>query len=131
MKNTTSNRRLLKLADFLEKLPRKRFDYGTWVGEDWAGKQDLSCGTTACAVGWACTIPAFRRAGLKLAKTSFETGTPTFGEVTSFKAAAEFFELNMRDVDHLFNPIASHIDEFNATPKYVAKKIRKFVASQP
>lgn len=48
--------RLLALAAFLEKLPRRRFNYETWLGADWDGQPDLSCGTTACAFGWACTI---------------------------------------------------------------------------
>lgn len=47
---------LLQLADFLEKLSPERFDYGVWVGETWKGDPDLSCGTTACAAGWACVI---------------------------------------------------------------------------
>lgn len=49
--------RLLRLAAFLDTLPPERFDYRTWVGRDWQGKADLSCGTTACALGWAMTLP--------------------------------------------------------------------------
>lgn len=49
--------RLLRLAAFLDTLPPERFDYRTWVGKDWQGKADLSCGTTACALGWAMTLP--------------------------------------------------------------------------
>lgn len=59
-------RRLLKLADFLETIPETRFDLRTWVGDSWKGKQDLSCGTTACALGWACTMPEFRKLGVRL-----------------------------------------------------------------
>lgn len=59
-------RRLLVLARFLEKLPPKRFDFEHWVGHGWKGAQDLSCGTTACALGWAATMPYFRRLGLRL-----------------------------------------------------------------
>jgi len=62
-------RRLLKLAAFLEKLPPERFEFGTWVGASWKGAQDLSCGTTACALAWAATIPSFRAAGLYLRQT--------------------------------------------------------------
>lgn len=47
---------LEELADFLEKLPKGRFDYGRWVGANWRGAADLSCGTTACAFGWAATL---------------------------------------------------------------------------
>lgn len=58
--------RLLKLAAFLEQLDPKRFNYRRWVGDDWKGAQDLSCGTTACALGWAATMPEFQELGLRL-----------------------------------------------------------------
>lgn len=48
--------RLNKLADFLDKLPDNRFDYRYFVGGNWRGEKDLSCGTTACAAGWACVL---------------------------------------------------------------------------
>lgn len=60
------NRRLVKLAAFLEKLPRNRFDYSRFIGADWEGGQNLECGTTACALGWAATMPEFRRLGVRL-----------------------------------------------------------------
>ncbi|MGH7749129.1 MAG: hypothetical protein ACREQ5_30855, partial [Candidatus Dormibacteria bacterium] len=63
----TGNARLLRLADFLENdVPADRFDFAHWVGKDWAGAPDLSCGTSACALGWATTIPEFQALGLKL-----------------------------------------------------------------
>jgi hypothetical protein len=52
-------KRLLKLAALLDTVPRKEFDLNRW-------KLERSCGTVACACGWAATIPAFRRAGLSL-----------------------------------------------------------------
>ncbi len=66
------NARLLKLAAFLKRLPPKRFDYLNWVGDDWQGKPDLSCGTTACALGWACAMPEFKRSGMKLSLTHYQ-----------------------------------------------------------
>ncbi len=66
--NKTQARRLLKLADFLESLPRNRFCLERWVGRGWEGKPDLSCGTTACALGWATTIPEFRKLGVRMKK---------------------------------------------------------------
>lgn len=67
-------RRLLKLANFLDKLPPHRFDFRTWAGYNWKGKADLSCGTSACAMGWATTFPSFRRLGLRLAQEAFGSG---------------------------------------------------------
>lgn len=51
---------LAKLSALLKTVPPERFYYGSWVGDDWAGRQDLSCGTTACALGWATQIPEFK-----------------------------------------------------------------------
>lgn len=60
--------RLLILADFLENVVHAtmptRFCYATWLGREWAGEQDLSCGTTACAMGWAPQVPQFKELGL-------------------------------------------------------------------
>lgn len=55
------------LAQFLLELPKKRLRMDCWVGWDWQGKPDLSCGTVACAAGWATTIPDFRKLGLRMA----------------------------------------------------------------
>jgi hypothetical protein len=62
-------RRLLGLARFLENLPPYRFNFSTWAGNDdtpFGGKQDLSCGTTACALGWAITFPWAQKLGVRL-----------------------------------------------------------------
>lgn len=58
--------RLLKLAEFLEQMQPERFNYRYWVGLNWGGKEDLSCGTSACAFGWACTMPEFQQQGLHM-----------------------------------------------------------------
>ena len=64
--NATHKRRLLTLAALLKKLPPRRFTMRKWVGWDWSGDPTLSCGTSACALGWATTIPSLRRLGLRL-----------------------------------------------------------------
>lgn len=139
----TGNKRLLLLADFLEKLPRKRFDYSSWVGEGWQGASDLSCGTTACALGWAAVMPEFRRLGLRLVKGERDVlgcmvmnhhvlnkKTGSEGE----DAAIEVFGLTWEQSCFVFNPSYSYFDamspDANATPKQVARHIRKFVAGQ-
>ena len=123
------NKRLLKLAAFLQTVPRERFDYNTFVGDDWKGAQNLSCGTQACALGWAATMPTFRRLGLYLK----QTGYPALkGDTRSdaFEAAAKLFGISISDAYALFSPMYNWdtgIDEGSATPKYVARKIRNFV----
>ena len=72
-------RRLNTLADFMDALPPSaqehfymgNFFYHTGDHKHKFGKyitrRDLNlCGTTACAQGWAATIPAFRRQGLRM-----------------------------------------------------------------
>jgi hypothetical protein len=56
-----------KLREVAKNEP-ERFNFSRWVGEDWGGKKDLSCGTQACALGWGTTIPYFQRLGMKLQK---------------------------------------------------------------
>ena len=133
---------LLKLAAKLERLPRKRFHYGSWVGRDWKGRADLSCGTTACALGWATTMPecnlvlrrgsyqnyvATRRS--RALKNLVDTGT------YSLEAAARAFDISVTDAHYLFLPrenirLDSDVDSGlspDATAKQVARHIRAFV----
>jgi hypothetical protein len=129
-------RRLLLLADFLEKLPRKRFNYNTWVGDSWEGAKDLSCGTTACALGWAATIPILRRAGLELRQSRAGNGYVALRgkrvsehNDPSFLAAMHVFDICEDDVHYLFTPYGSRLLP-TVGPKAVAKHIRRYVAYQ-
>lgn len=93
---------LLQLADFLEKLPEERFNYEYWVSDHWDGQPDLSCGTAACAFGWACTfLPGL---SLKCEVTPDEGNRPVVvfagreyggsnNRYTILEAAAKYFEL--------------------------------------
>jgi len=125
-------KRLLKLADFLEKLPRKRFDYGNWIGDDWKGKADLSCGTTACALGWACAMPAFRRLGAGFCNDQSSdnyTSTTLHGEpVWPDKVSYHLFGLTKLEHDRLFEGGGGL--PWDATPKQAAKFIRAYVKEQ-
>jgi hypothetical protein len=123
-----NHKRLLKLADFLETVPRKRFDFTKWVGLDWKGKADLSCGTSACAIGWATTIPSFRKLGLKLSLND-AGGTPVFNGDFGSDAVAHFFDISILDAEFLFFPLYNDLGD-KATPKQVAKHIREFVAQE-
>lgn len=136
------NKNLIHLASFLEKLPRERFDYNRIVGADWMGAQDLSCGTTACAIGWAATISKFRKFGLHLTSDGDVDGANISSQ--SYGGTA-VFSINEDEWDYLFHPNSRLWIESNgeimiptkalpcgpnasATPKQVAKHIRRFVA---
>lgn len=128
-------KRLLKLADFLETLPRKRFSFESYVGADWNGEQDLSsCGTTACALGWAASMPEFRRLGLRLdyaGPSSMMNGVTNTEGDSEYDAAEKVFGVDDRQFEQLFIPgdkdLYSGLEE-NATAKQVAKNIRRRVA---
>lgn len=106
-------KRLLKLADRLYTVPNRKFDLGCW-----------ECDTTACAVGYACMMPSFKKAGLKLVGS-----VPTYKGLDGFQAAAEFFGLTYADTSALFSPISNPLG-YRATPKQVAKQIRRLVADK-
>lgn len=117
------NRRLLKLAAFLRTLPRRRFDYTNWVGIDWKGAKDFSCGTTACALGWATTMPAFQRLGLRMGRRDQWPKLYRNGNLDTI--TDRLFGAGTKE---LFIPRT--LAEHDATAKHVAKKIERFVASR-
>lgn len=112
--------RLLKLADHLGTVPLERFDMFSW-----------KCGTLACAVGHACSIPEFQNAGLHLHRRSglnFSTVAPVFGDYDGWGAVHLFFDLNIRDADFLFSE--NEYPEQARTPAGVADRIREFVVER-
>ena len=135
----TGNRRLLKLAAFLDTVPPSRFDYNQWVGEDWRGDPALSCGTSACALGWATTMPTFRRLGLALRRVhglgTAEVVMPrvrvprTFDR--SFTTGAKLFGISYDESRYLFSTLGDARKAWEVwTPNDVAEKIRRFVAAR-
>jgi hypothetical protein len=110
-------KRLLKLADYLATVPRRRFNIGTWVEEN-------TCGTTACALGHAGLMPSFRKAGLRSEPDEFG-GDVFFEGQRSEEAGAAFFGLTYEEASYLFMPW-----NYAATkrgPKSVAQRIRTMV----
>jgi hypothetical protein len=161
MNLTHSNNRLLKLADYLEQLPRGAINMETWLKDKKADnnsttvdrlnglatqndnfhielkaapiEQVRECGYAACAVGWACTIPAFRKAGLKMQSIQavYDTTvnfkmTPRYKNAEGFEAAAKFFGIDEDVAEYLFES-----DAFGWSgkprPESVARRIRKVV----
>ncbi len=84
-----------------------------------------ACGTTACAMGWAATIPSFRRAGLTV-KTGGISGNVEYNGFDGTLAAVDFFKISRSDAYNLFLPGGYH-NGSQATPKDVARKIRAVV----
>lgn len=130
-----NTKRLLLLACKLDRVPEDHFDMANWVGTK-SGKckfpkatkngplekELLSCGTCACAAGWACTIPSFNRDGLCIVGC-------TIGLVKSDRAIIgpdaleQFFEITYVSYVHLFG------FEHKRTPAQEAAVIRAFVKS--
>jgi hypothetical protein len=92
------------LRDFLRDPPRhvaEHFDMETW-GD--GGDDDMhQCGTAACALGWATTIPEIRKAGLR-----FLFEEPVLvkrGKIVDygFGAAMQVFDIDMDQAHHIFS----------------------------
>lgn len=127
-----NKRRILALASFLEKLPRKaveHFDMGSWLHTEgiFFDPKDLTkgCGASACALGWATQMPSMRKLGLRLYE-----GRPILGTEAGFGAAQALFGLDREQAYYLFDAVGlpdhTYKDE---TPKQWAKRARRFVAS--
>lgn len=121
-------------------LAAKRFQFYSWVGREWRGEPDLSCGTTACMAGWATTLPRFKKRGLKLRRYLDGTnGIVSPGLDDSWSAICRTFGLEAVEAAHLFSPDYDFIIRHsppakslqglggNATPKQAARHLRRFV----
>lgn len=120
--NATGKRRLLKLADFLDELPKSKKFEMRWWADDITDDGRPACGTSACAAGWAACIPSFRRAGYKLSR-EWIGPTPSFQGRIGDGAIEKFFDIGVGAVRTLFG---SHNPN---SPKAAARRIRKLVAS--
>lgn len=136
--NAVAKRRVLKLIEFMEKLPRsanKHFDMDTWCSHDGEGHEHLkpgdvvaqsdvmACGTTACAAGWAATMPYFRRLGLELRWDGFDAAMYVNGRPdVMFSKIPGLFKLSHDQADDLFSAMNS-----DRTPKQWARRARKLL----
>lgn len=122
-----AKRRLTTLIRFMSSLPRsanRHFDMESWFSH--SGDHEIKgaitqrimrdCGTTACALGWACTIPSFRKAGLHL-EVGFRA--PMYGGVIGLSSATRFFEITGLQSLDLFDGTIE-----DKTPKQWAKRAR-------
>lgn len=140
------NRRLLATARFIRSLPPKRFYFGMWVGEDWKGAQDLSCGTTACVMGWTPQVPELKHLGLCILedkKNIVGIGFPgEENELTPYgstlRTACKVFGVTYTQAHYLFLPdsrgvnreLSDESPDEDASAEEVAAHIERFVASR-
>ena len=122
MTNTKVYRdRLNKLADFLTQpnfnKTYGRFDIDSWSEESPSSARTFpSCGTAACAAGWATAIPSFRKAGFRLVK-----GVPLYNDYEFVSDSVEaFFGINNITFHNIFMP-----NDYNRTRRQVASLLRK------
>jgi hypothetical protein len=134
--------RLLRLAAFLDDLSPHEFNLDHWVGDMKFADQieviakghiERGCGTTACALGWAATIPEFREAGFGLAGVEGRHLLPIYKdakgrEFSDFQAAMHFFNLSSEVVTDVFYWRGYGVDVADVTPAEVASKLRKIVS---
>jgi hypothetical protein len=126
-----NTKRLLKLIAYMDALPKSAEPHFN-MRSCWARHQGphpmtgpltkksiMDCGTTACALGWAATIPEFRRAGLRM--EWYEVYGSYEARFDSDKAA-QFFGLDGNQFWSLFNDNNMRTD---TTPKNWAKRARE------
>lgn len=90
-----------KLRENADNPQGSKFDLQHWF----AGTTALNCGTTACAMSFACLLPEFQTQGLYLSKLS---QSPRYKDSIGymyggFSAAREFFEITSNEALQLFS----------------------------
>lgn len=115
--------RLAKLAAFLHRVPRKKFDMERWATMDF-NIREQSCGTAACAVGWAATI--FKAEQFRLIP-SVLSGLPKteYKGKENWEAVAEFFSMGRTRAIDLFG--IENDDNLKLGPRQVAKRIKRYL----
>lgn len=126
----TGFRRLHKLVDYMDSLPKsanKHFDMKTFFHHENPEHEHLipdaptvkdlhTCGTSACALGWAMTVPAFRRAGLELSEDEVMNSHEVFG-------LPDFWS---EDGDELWESFFGGENK-DKTPRAWAKRVRRLL----
>lgn len=97
--------RIRTLYAVMAGIPAEKVNLGTWRSSMQTNELLESCGTTGCAVGWACAYPPFQAQGLdywygprlvsKLASGSEE-------RIGQWPAVVNFFDVSLRDAYALF-----------------------------
>ena len=131
--------RLLKLANFLDTLPTKKFDFSRVVN-NYTEIKSHPCGTVCCAIGWTPNVfpkswewRRFEYSDYDCdVSVSLKSRNP-FNYESWASSSKEFFGLEYQEVYHLFAPGEPRPWAYrkslsdNAKPKTVANSIRKFI----
>ncbi len=121
-----------KLAEFLDKLSRKEFNFAEVVSEANIAKK---CGTVCCAMGWTPVVFP-RLVEFSLDEDEIRWSDVVFkksGERGYVEVAEELFEISYAEAEYLFTPNQQHylgvkdLGNF-ATPIQAAKLLRKYMA---
>lgn len=144
--NATGRKRLLQLADLLEKDASNKkgmkFDMGSWgeITGDHTLDNPLSCGTQACAMGLAALSGVFKRAGLgyELRKIDSEyysveiffrqRGRKLIVGGTS--SASRLFGIPQDHANWLFTDWPENCREGARGERIMAKRLRDYVAGK-
>lgn len=140
--NAVTVERLTKLIEFMESLPPEadgHFNMRSWIGHSDAKDHYphlsdgdvvtmdklLTCGTTACALGWATAMPYFRELGLRAEISCGGSSVDMFfnGDIIGSDHTGELFDLREEQSCALFG--ANNKD---ATPKAWAARARDLLA---
>lgn len=91
--------RLQRVADLMRSIDPAKFDLDVW-------QRQYSCGTVACAVGYAAFDPAFIAEGFTLQPHAYpdeprERGwlEPRYQDLTAWDAVNAFFDIEDRRID--------------------------------
>ena len=131
---SVGNRRLLKLAAFLETLPKHKFNLDIIVDDNKVFGEDgdelnlpgADCGTAACAIGWCPNV--FPR-NCEYQNHGYISVVDKNTQKTDFSFAQDFFGLNREESYYLFDP--KYYNRRRQGNKSVAKRIRAFVEKRP
>jgi hypothetical protein len=137
-----NTKRLLILAVFLDTVPEHKFDLSSWrdtelekltpgelLSGDYISNEKLlnnSCGTTGCAIGWACTIPEFIEDGFSWSRAC-PLLTDNSKDWYGFDAVLNFFSIDESTSEYLF--IDTSYDDDKSGSKDVANRIREVVSN--
>lgn len=109
-------------------------DGGIYYSEEYPLLKNVDCGTSACALGWACSIPEFQEAGLALAVHNsdhfYTRAFPYYEGHSDIGAAEKFFDISEDQASSLFDPYyyyTYYTNRDKITKEMVIEKIEKMI----
>jgi hypothetical protein len=139
MNNLSTKEKLTILRDYLShRIDDEEFDISTWHSDNEGGKRfanddgSYSCGTVACAVGHAGSIPEFNALGFSLT----DYGMPTYFtnsigySLYSWGAVSRFFGLHHNECIYLFDS-PSYPNKNHTTKNEVVERLTQFINQIP